>query len=551
MNIAYQIQEASKKFPSKKAVIFSQRNKSSYQYPYLTFLEFEERSNQLANRFIKLGITPGMRTLLFVKPCLDFSVITFALFKVGAIPVLIDPGMGLKNLLESIKQVKPEGLVSIGMVHWMRRIKRESFKSVKIKISLESVGGRTHHLYENLEQESKQFIPFEASLSTPAAILFTSGGTGIPKGVIYTHGILNAQTNALKEMFSLDEKQTDLPGFPLFALFTLAMGMSSVIPDMDPTKPSQCDPKKIVQNILDNQCSFVAGSPAIWERVGKYCLENKIQLGSVKYVVMFGAPVRLEIHQMFKKILIFGDTYTPYGATECLPVSLISGTEILNSHGRKMRAGAGTCIGKAVPETKIKIIKVTDIPETKLDEVPPGEIGEIVVQGPQVTLAYFDMEAETQKAKILDNNLLWHRMGDLGYIDHEQNLWFMGRKSHRVETTQGIFYPMQIEAIFNQHPEVKRSALVSLNVNGQVAPGLVIERNDGQTKFSSSFHQELVKLSEMTEKTKLVKHYFLHPHFPVDVRHNIKIDRVKLSLWAQKQVECQNSWIRKLQKLFT
>ncbi len=533
MNIALRIQEMARRHPQKKSVIFSQRVGERYRYPSYTFAEFEERSNQMANTFVSLGITPGMRTLLFVKPCLDFSVITFALFKVGAVPVLIDPGMGLKNLLSSVEQVRPEALVSIGKVHWVRRFLVKPFRSVNINVSLDPVGGKTCYLYENLASAGREFSPVDRKSEDVSAILFTSGGTGIPKGVLYTHGILNAQTDALREMFSLDETQVDLPGFPLFALFTLAMGMSSVIPDLDPTRPAQCDPAKLVRNILDQQVSFVAGSPAIWERVGAYCLVKNIQLGSVKQVVMFGAPVRAELHRTFKKILPFGDTFTPYGATECLPVSLIRGTDVLQKHLPKTLQGMGTCVGKAVPGVEIKIIFVTDIPESELREVPSGEVGEIVVSGRQVTPGYFEMDQETKKAKITHAGKLWHRMGDLGWMDEEKNLWFLGRKGHRVETREETFYPLQIEAIFNQHKDIKRSALVKIRAGNEVGLALVIERHDRKTRMDPKFLSDLEGLKRKTRPAERVSHFFLHPSFPVDVRHNIKIDRTKLSHWAQ------------------
>jgi olefin beta-lactone synthetase len=530
MNIAARIQEAALKFPDKKSVVLA-RDNSSY-----TFKEFEERSNQMANRFSRLGIKPGMRTLLFVKPCLDFSVITFALFKIGAIPVMIDPGMGLPNLLNSVKQIKPQAIVSIGLVHWLRRFKKNYFTHLEVKISLSAVGGSTHYLYKDLETESKNFITHAVSTDDTSAILFTSGGTGIPKGVLYTHGILNFQTESLQRMFSLNETHVDLPGFPLFALFTLAMGMTSVIPEMDPTKPAACDPKKIVRNILENDVTFVAGSPAIWEKVGKYCVAKKITLPTVRQVVMFGAPVSPEIHQLYKKILSNGDTYTPYGATECLPVSLISGSEVLKKHLPNMLKGFGTCIGKSIDDTEVKIIKASDIPEADIFEVPVGDIGEILVRGPQVTSGYFEMFAQTSMAKILKDNVLWHRMGDLGWIDPQKNLWFLGRKVHRVETEEETFYSIQVESIFNQHPEIRRSALIKLNVNGKIKPGLVIERHDKRKKISESFLKELNVLKQSAEFTKVIDHFFLHTGFPVDVRHNIKIDRTALSHWAQNQV---------------
>jgi acyl-CoA synthetase (AMP-forming)/AMP-acid ligase II len=375
---------------------------------------------------------------------------------------------------------------------------------------------------------------YDAKLADYAAILFTSGGTGIPKGVLYTHGILHAQTDALQTMFNLNEKEIDIPGFPLFALFTLAMGMTSVIPDMDPTKPAQCDPKKIVKNILDHKATFVAGSPSIWERVGDYCISHKIQLPSVKYVVMFGAPVRTKIHEIFKSILINGDTYTPYGATECLPVSLISGSEILGKTKSATESGAGTCIGKAIAKTEIKIIKSSDIPMESFVSLPANEIGEIIVTGDQVTPAYFEMESETKKAKILVDGKLWHRMGDVGYLDELNNLWFLGRKTHQVIVdSKTTHYPIRIEAIFNKHPLIKRSALIKLSIGGDIFPGLVIERKDKSTKLDKKFRSELMAIASSSSYTKMIDHFFLHPSFPVDVRHNIKIDRVRLSNWAQ------------------
>ncbi len=516
MNIALRIRDQAKLHPDKKSVVFGD--------DFYTFREFEERSNQMAHYFESIGITKGTRTLLFVKPCLDFSVITFSLFKIGAIPILIDPGMGIKNLLRSVAQVKPEAMIAIDLVHWIRRIKRGPFTTLKTKVFL-------HDLFEGLKNFPRAYDVKEMRDDEDSAILFTSGGTGIPKGVQYTHGILNAQTEILKTLFQLDHRETDLPGFPLFALFTLAMGMTSVIPDMDPTKPAKCDPAKLVSNILKHQITFCAGSPAIWERVGRYCLKNNIQLGSVKYIVMFGAPVETEIHQMFRKILTKGDTYTPYGATECLPVSLVSGKEIL------VRPGFGTCIGRPVPGAEIKIIKTTDIPETELSELPRESVGEILVAGPMVTPSYFEMPDETRKAKILANGKLWHRMGDNGRIDHEGRLWFLGRKSHRIMLKDRILESLQVEAIFNQHPEVKRSALISFHE----APGLVIERHDGNINMSSGFLSELIKLGQTNQNAALVKDFWLSSAFPVDVRHNIKIDRLALSREASGNKLCRKN----------
>lgn len=208
---------------------------------------------------------------------------------------------------------------------------------------------------------------------------------------------------------------------------------------------------------------------------------------------------------------------------------MISGSEILPDKATLTLQGHGTCIGKAVPGIELKIAEASDIPRAELIELPLNTVGEIVVSGKQVTPAYFEMEEETKKAKINVDGKLWHRMGDLGYLDEDKNLWFLGRMAHRVEVdSKTTLYPMQIEAIFNQHPEVKRTALIK-------GPALVIERHDGRTKADQKFFSELRLLGQQTDASRGIKDFFLYPAFPVDVRHNIKIDRLKLSLWQQKK----------------
>lgn len=157
------------------------------------------------------------------------------------------------------------------------------------------------------------------------------------RNVVYTHKIYYEQTRLLQELFSLDENEIDFPCFPLFSLFTLCMGMTSCIPDMNPSQPAKADPKQLVQNIKDNKVTFMAGSPAIWEALGSYCIKNNITLPSVKYLVMFGAPVRNELHKRFSRILPNRTTYTPYGATESLPVANISGQMVFGANGRAHR----------------------------------------------------------------------------------------------------------------------------------------------------------------------------------------------------------------------
>ncbi len=533
MNIASRIVNRATITPDKDAIRFPKKTGDIYSYENLTFKELDDLSNHYCAHLSEYGIKEGDKVLLFVKPCLDFPTLTFSLFKMGAIPVLIDPGMGKKNLLNAIKQVQPDAIIAEPIVHLLRMIYRNSFSSIK---SFFTMGAGLlpglHSIPKIKKMPKKSFQLVKKENDDMAAILFTSGGTGVPKGVVYTHGIFNYQTDTLQELFSLTENHVDLPGFPLFSFFTMAMGMTSCIPDMNPSKPAQCDPEALIKNINDNGATFVAGSPAIWERVGKYCITNNIKLPTIKHVVMFGAPVSNEIHEMYSEILPHGTTYTPYGATECLPVSNMDGRTILKETKELTEKGAGTCIGRPSPYLEVKIIAhddnaIENIENAKILNI--NEIGEIITKGPVATPEYYRMETKTKEAKIKDGNGFWHRMGDMGRIDEDGKLWFYGRKTHRIVVNNTEKYSVPCEAIFNNHPSLKKTALI----NYKEKPAIVIERNE-LIKNENLLRSDLVKIAKEASHTQDIEDFFFCDKFPVDVRHNIKIDRLKLSQMANE-----------------
>lgn len=526
-NVSDLIKTQAKDLPDKKAIIWAKNSIFGGQkYPFYTFREFEDRVNKMANQLSGMGVGPQDKVLFFVKPNLDFSVITYALFRLGAIVVFIDPGMKREYFFNAIKEVNPDVLIGIPKVHYVRKLFRSVFSSIKLFITTGAIGGPfTKSLYRGLKKKDNNFKTYLPSNGDLAAILYTSGGTGAPKGVEYTHDIFINQTKMLQEEFSLTQNDIDIPGFPLFSFFTLAMGMSSCVPNMDPSKPSEVDPRLLVQNISDMKASFLAGSPAIWERIVDYCVQNKIKLPTVKYLVMFGAPVRVDLHKRIKKILPNGTSYTPYGATECLPVSNISGKEILQDLEESISKGAGTCVGHPLPGVQIRIIESKDgeISENEVKEVENGQIGEILVHSPNVTKRYYLNEDSTSLAKINISGNVWHRMGDVGYKDKEDRLWFCGRAKHVVEVSGVKYYPNQVETIFNGHSLVSKSALI--RDDKENAPAIVIERKDGQDKIEPMFLMDLKNLAQTSEKTKNIQKFYIRSNFPVDVRHNIKIDR--------------------------
>lgn len=542
MNITQLIYKNAQKHPYKKAIVTPTHYDSNgrISYTHYTYEQFVECSQNLCKNLDKVGVKKDSKVLLFVKPSLEFSLLVFSLFGLGAIPVLIDPGVGRKNLLSAIAKVKPDILIAEPIVHIIRRFFPGTFSSIQWNITTKKSSLLTSSIsLLNLVKDKALDSAFriqEISPQSTAAIVYTSGATGSPKGVIYTHSMFYEQVQMLKSILPMKENSVDLSCFPLFSLFSIAMGMTSVIPWLNAAKPASADPKILLQHIQDQGITLATGSPAIWHKLADYCVEKNIQIPSIEAILMFGAPVSLKLHEQMKTLLPNGNTYTPYGATECLPVSWISGREILKDHFEKTLSGAGTCIGSPVQGCEVRIIEssfeaIPQIHDTK--EVPPYHVGEIIVSGPQATQEYFENREDTRKAKIYEEKRFWHRMGDVGYKDEKGLLWFCGRKSHQVSTKRGMLYPIPVESIFNQHPLIKRSALIRVQEGHSNTVAVVLERKDRKTKLSSQelnfLRSGLVALGRKYPHTEHIDTFFLYGDFPVDCRHNIKIDRVYLS----------------------
>ena len=544
VNIASYLKRVADIAPYKRAVVYPGGRDSSgrVMYSHLTFLQLDRESDCLAYGMENAGITRGTRTILMVKPGLEFFMIIFALFKTGAVPVVVDPGMGIRRMVECFKEGRPEAFIGIPPAHVIRTFYPRFFKTVRVWVT---VGRRWFWRGFTLNQIRqvpwKPHVIAKTRENDTAAILFTTGSTGPAKGAVYTHGNFDAQLRHIKIHLGLSMEEVDLSTFPLFALFWPPLGITSVIPDMDPTRPARVNPKKIIEAILDQGVTSMFASPALLNRVGEYGKKRNIVLPSLKRVISAGAPVSPSIVEKFASML--GENaqiHTPYGATEAVPILSITSDEILAETRKFSERGYGICIGRPINDLKIGIIKISDDPIPKWSEdllVQDGDMGEITVAGDLVTRQYFEKPEANAKAKIEDKDSFWHRMGDVGWKDSKGRIWFCGRKSHRVMTKEDTLFTIPCEAIFNNHPQVFRSALVGIGPRNQQKPVICIELKRSRRRLNKkTIKNELLDLAGQNELTKDIKIILFHKSFPVDIRHNSKIFREKLAIWAEKKI---------------
>lgn len=548
VNIASHLPDMARRQPDTPAVILPTGRASSgeIEFEQFTFKELDERSDRIAKGLERVGIKRGVRSVLMVTPSLDFFALTFALFKAGAVPVMVDPGMGVKNLGKCLAEAEPEAFIGIPKAHIARVLLGWGKPTLK---RLVTVGRRLFWGGDTLKGICESagsgggYHAAETTSDDMAAILFTSGSTGIPKGVVYTHGTFADQVEKIRRIYNIRPGEIDLPTFPLFALFAPALGMTAVIPQMDFTRPGSVDPVDIIDPIKQFKVTTMFGSPALVNRVGRYGEAHGVKLPTLKRVISAGAPVPPVVLERFCRMLSDdAEIVTPYGATECLPVASIGSREILGETREGAARGGGVCVGQPLDDLDVRIIRITDDPIEEWNDalvLPDGEIGEITVKGANATREYFNREASTRLAKIHDSNGggFWHRMGDVGYLDETGRLWMCGRKSHRVITASGTMFTIPCEAIFNNHPKVYRSALVGVSTDGQTRPVICVElEQDDRDAGREALRAELLELGAANELTQSIKTVLFHPKFPVDIRHNAKIFREKLAVWAEGRI---------------
>jgi acyl-CoA synthetase (AMP-forming)/AMP-acid ligase II len=543
VNVSRYLKEQAELKPFKRAVVYpaGRDSQGRITYSHLTFEQLDLESDKMAQGLQSIGIGRGVKTILMVKPCIDFFVLTYALFKAGAVPVVVDPGMGIKRMIECLDSTEATAFIGIPLAHVLRTFAFKSFKTVSVWVTVGHKlfwGGYT---LDDIRYVSDDPFDYEkTSADDTAAILFTTGSTGPAKGVVYTHGTFDAQVRNIKEHFRISDDEIDLPTFPLFALFDPAIGMTAVIPDMDPTKPALVDPVKIIEAIENHGVTNMFASPALLNRVGKFGKENEVKLPSLRRVVSAGAPVSPGNIEQFASMFV-GDTqvHTPYGATEAVPILSIESNEILNETKQFSEDGYGMCIGRPIEDADIKIIKVIDGPIPAWDDAlltERGEVGEITVKGSLVTTTYYNNSDANELAKISENGGIRHRMGDLGWMDNSGRVWFCGRKNHRVETGTETLYTISCEAIFNKHPDVFRSALVGIGERYHQIPVIIVELEKTSSRSKYDVKNELIALARTFENTKSIKYVLFHKAFPVDIRHNSKIFREKLAVWAEEKI---------------
>lgn len=513
-------------------------------YALTTFAGLDQRSDDIARGLLAWGLKPGMRMAMLVPFGAAFIELVFALMKAGVVTVLVDPGMGRKHLVRCLSESEPDGFMGIPKAQAIRSVLRRRFPTAQWNVTVGKKwfwGGKTLNQIAQLGAASHDRIDFpRMNRSDDAAIIFTTGSTGPPKGVLYTHGTFHAQIDRIRERYDIHRGSRDLACFPLFGLFDAVMGVTTIIPDMDPTRPAAVDPQRLVEAATQWEVDQAFGSPALWNTVVRWSDANQVErpFPTLKRVLSAGAPVPAHTLVKLRELVDpEANIMTPYGATEALPIASIESREIIAETGPASMKGKGVCVGTRFEDVEWRVIEIDDgsfddISQTT--EVDRGKIGELMVTGPMVTQKYVVRADQNAMHKVRDGDRIWHRMGDVGYLDPRDRFWFCGRKAHRVTVGKRTLFTVPCEAIFNAHPSIYRSALVPRGERPNQTPVMLVEPYAEKMPNSDAerhaLQDELLELASRNPLTRRIEEVIVRMKpLPVDIRHNSKIFREQLA----------------------
>nr|WP_243074287.1 alpha/beta fold hydrolase [Microbacterium sp. SS28] len=503
----------------------------------VTWKQLDGRVRDIAAGLTRIGVRPGQRVSVLIPPGPTLTAVIYACLRIGAVVVVADAGLGVRGLSHAVRGAYPD--VVIGEVRGLAAARVLGWPGTRISTARLPKAARlalgVHHDLLEIADAGGGALPAEPLPDDPAAILFTSGSTGPAKGVAYTHRQLSALRDVLAEHFAVTGETGLVTGFAPFALLGPALGTRSATPDMDVSAPRTLTATAVAAAVRASDAQIVFLSPAailnVVATADALSHDDRRALATVRTFLSTGAPIGAPLLTAAAELMPNAEPHTPYGMTECL---LLTDVTLAGIREATDAADRGVCVGKPIGGNRVLISALdSDGRATGIPNEEPGVLGEVVVSAPHLKSAY-DRLWLTDRAAVRETPSAgrWHRTGDIGHLDAEGRLWIEGRLPHVLVTAEGPVAPVGPEQEVEGAAGVRRAAVVGIGPHRLRQAVAVVETLPGVTRpglAAPELTAEIRRRSALPLAAVLAV-----PHLPTDIRHNSKIDRTRLSKWAER-----------------
>jgi acyl-CoA synthetase (AMP-forming)/AMP-acid ligase II/pimeloyl-ACP methyl ester carboxylesterase len=474
---------------------------------------FAERVGRAVAGLRAAGVEPGDRVAVLVPPSVDLLAVIYACWRIGAVTVVADRGLGLRGLGAAVRSARVRHVVGPRQALAASRTLRWAPRANTI--SLRSLRGAPPSA---LADPADPALPSPGP-DMPAAVVFTSGATGPAKGVRYTHRQLCAQRDAIRSVYDIQPTDRFVAAFAPFAVFGPALGIVTGLADMDVTAPATLTASALEDACRRIEATMVFAAPAALANVLRTATGPTPATAAVRLVLSAGAPVPMATLEAMATRCPNASLHTPYGMTEVLPVA----DESLVQR-RAVGRGRGVCVGHPVHGCDVRIVPMD--PDDGLHVLHTGGTGEVLVRAPWMSTGYDRLFLTEQRARPVIDGAEWHRTGDVGHLDASGNLWIEGRVVHVIRTAAGPVTPVPLEVAVEALPGVRRAAAVGVGPAGVQQVVIVLEPEDGDEGEASGELADAVRRSVAPHSVSAV---WMVGDLPVDIRHNSKIDRAAVA----------------------